>query len=170
MFQDGQPIHPHAEDASGSRTARPPQGGSPIPQRVPGSPRRSLGHAPITHWKAFALLSPRPCLGIERHSRVPHRVPSPLEFSEVGKGRFVSKSSSLAAATRGPPCHCRSPRYHRGGQSVREGQELFLPSPVGLCAADGLRSALLHCSSFRNFHSPCRVLCTFRSPYLCNIG
>lgn len=36
--------------------------------------------------------------------------------------------------------------------------------------AVGLRSALLHCSSFRYFHSPCRVLCTFRSPYLCNIG
>jgi len=45
-----------------------------------------------------------------------------------------------------------------------------LPSPVGPCAADGLRSALLHCSSFRDFHSPCRVLCTFRSPYLYNIG
>jgi hypothetical protein len=36
--------------------------------------------------------------------------------------------------------------------------------------ADGLRPALLRCSSFRYFHSPCRVLCTFRSPYLCNIG
>jgi len=46
----------------------------------------------------------------------------------------------------------------------------LLPAPVGPCAADGLRSALLHCSSFRYFHSPCRVLCTFRSPYLCNIG
>lgn len=41
---------------------------------------------------------------------------------------------------------------------------------MDLAAADGLRSALLHYSSFRNFHSPCRVLCTFRSPYLYNIG
>lgn len=39
-----------------------------------------------------------------------------------------------------------------------------------MAEAVGLRSALLHCSSFRYFHSPCRVLCTFRSPYLCNIG
>lgn len=39
-----------------------------------------------------------------------------------------------------------------------------------MALAVGLGSALLHCSSFRYFHSPCRVLCTFRSPYLCNIG
>jgi len=112
---------------------------------------------------------------MERHSRYRRWCfLLPWNSTTVGKGRFVSKSSSLAAATRGPPCHCRSPRYHRGGQSVREGQDLppwdFLPSPGGLCAADGLRSALLHCSRFGNFHSPCRVLCTFRSPYLCNIG
>jgi hypothetical protein len=44
------------------------------------------------------------------------------------------------------------------------------PSPSDMAEAVGLRSALLHCSSFRYFHSPCRVLCTFRSPYLCNIG
>jgi hypothetical protein len=61
------------------------------------------------------------------------------------------------------------------GRPVRQGRKRslpvdLLPAPVGLCAADGLRSALLHCSSFRDFHSPCRVLCTFRSPYLCNIG
>eukprot|EP00906_Rhabdomonas_costata_P027029 RCo038452 len=30
----------------------------------------------------------------------------------------------MTAATRGPPCQCRPPRYHRGGQSAREGQEL----------------------------------------------
>ena len=54
-------------------------------------------------------------------------------IQRLGKGRFVSKSSSLAAATRGPPCHCRPPRYHRGGQSAREGQDLpsldLLPAP-----------------------------------------
>lgn len=43
-------------------------------------------------------------------------------------------------------------------------------SPPRACQASGLRPALLHCSSFRYFHSPCRVLCTFRSRYLCNIG
>ena len=45
-----------------------------------------------------------------------------------------------------------------------------LPDPWDMAMAVGLISALLHCSSFRYFHSPCRVLCTFRSPYLCNIG
>jgi hypothetical protein len=71
-------------------------------------------------------------------------------------------------------------RYHGPGLSDRLGGGRvagtapgyrFPPTPAqGQCAADGLTSALLHCSSFRYFHSPRRVLCTFRSPYLCNIG
>jgi len=86
-----------------------------------GTPRSHTG-------KPSLCLSPRPCLGLSaiRGSAVVllSRVP------RVGKGRFVIKSSSLAAATRGPPCHCRPPRYHRGGQSVGEGQDFPSGSPA----------------------------------------
>lgn len=78
-------------------------------------------------------------------------------------------------ATRSPPCLCWFLRFgHRRTSPRRERQEGPDPPPPPsrprACEASGLRPALLHCSSFRYFHSPCRVLCTFRSRYLCNIG
>jgi len=136
VLQDGQPIHPHAEDASGSRTPRrsaslaprkpcPAEGARLSERRTCGTPRSHTG-------KPSLCPSPRPCLGWSAIQGT-FAVRFGQGIQRLGKGRFVSKSSSLAAATRGPPCHCKPPRYHRGGQSAREGQDLpsldLLPGP-----------------------------------------
>lgn len=83
------------------------------------------------------------------------------------RGRLPASSGT---ATRGPPCLCVPLRYHRRGRSSRVGVVQAHTPGQTFAVAVGLTSALLHCSSFRYFHSPCRVLCTFRSLYLCNIG
>jgi hypothetical protein len=94
------------------------------------------------------------------------------------KRRFLGKAQArYQVVTRSPPCLCiASPlpwaRLVRqaGGKRVQYTAVPISPQPKGHCAAGGLTFALLHCSSFRYFQSPCGVLCTFRSSYLCHIG
>lgn len=178
MFQDGQLIHPLAEDTclgSGPRGGRSHKQGAkgiPLPEGR-GIPHKAS--TSITHRQAVAFLSSR--LASTSAPSTAFRKLSVVWLPSGGKRRFVRKGSGLTAVTKGPPCLCIPPRYHRGGMSVREGQGSTPPAgekepttPQDIAVADGLRSALLHCNSFRYFHSPCGVLCTFRLPYLCNIG
>jgi len=167
VLQDGQPIHPHAEDSTRAGRAaallRPGQKGRPLEalQESEGtgpasthmrkklhsgeSPRASPTWAqrPTLHWESPSY----PQIGSQLGGRAALR---------LGNSTFRLQAEALRA----------SPTVTIGRVRPQDQAEAFL----GALPAGGLRPALLHCSSFRYFHSPCRVLCTFRSPYLCNIG
>lgn len=98
------------------------------------------------------------------------------EASPFGvKGRFVGKAPAFRWQPGALRAFANLTVSQLGGRPIGKNHERTPKGQTsfdrqGQCAAGGLTSALLRCSSFRYFHSPCRVLCTFRSPYLCNIG